>query len=434
MTGENFTIMGEVTESDDDGIMFDTGDAFIEFAGDGTVVLGGDAIRFQDDLVIQTPIVYNYTDGLFTITGSTDDCEDYVFAFNPDGLLTGSEDCGFVAGAGAENGDEFLATDDFIAFGNEDAFIVFMEDSATFGSSMTGENFTVMGEVTELDDGGIMFDDIFEFAADGTVVITGDAIGLGEEVLVIQTPIEYNYTDGLFTITGSTVDCEDFVAAFNVDGFVAASEDCGFVFGVDEDGVVMATDDFLFAGDEDAFIVFMEDSATFGSSVTGENFTVVDLVIEATDDDEGIALTNEGGGTMTFYNDSVVLSSTAEGDEDILISDPAYNYVSGYFTITGAIENCDDFGFAFDADGLIAGSIDCGFLSGAGNLADPSIEFGEEDDDAEMQMDDDMEMQETDDDAIISASGDASGDDSMMSADGDDAVGSDSCETIGTLQ
>jgi len=51
-----------------------------------------------------------------------------------------------------------------------------------------------------------------------------------------------------------------------------------------------------------------------------------------------------------------------------------------------------------------------------------------------MQMDDDMEMQETDDDAIISASGDASGDGSMMSADGDDAVGSDSCETIGTLQ
>jgi len=174
----------------------------------------------------------------------------------------------------------------------------------------------------------------------------------------------------------------------------------------------------------------MEDSATFGSSMTGDNFTVVDLVIEATDDDEGIALTNEGGGTMTFYNDSVVLSSTAEGDEDILISDPAYDYVSGYFTITGAIENCDDFGFAFDADGLIAGSIDCGFLSGAGNLEDPSIEFGEEDDDAEMQMDDDMEMQETDDDAIISASGDASGDGSMMSADGDDAVGSDSCETI----
>eukprot|EP00751_Fragilariopsis_kerguelensis_P038357 CAMPEP_0170938226 /NCGR_PEP_ID=MMETSP0735-20130129/21091_1 /TAXON_ID=186038 /ORGANISM="Fragilariopsis kerguelensis, Strain L26-C5" /LENGTH=51 /DNA_ID=CAMNT_0011343133 /DNA_START=1 /DNA_END=152 /DNA_ORIENTATION=- len=50
--------------------------------------------------------------------------------------MAGSKDCGFLSGGDGEIG--FLATDDFVAMGNEDAFIAMTEDSVMFGSSDTG--------------------------------------------------------------------------------------------------------------------------------------------------------------------------------------------------------------------------------------------------------------------------------------------------------
>merc|ERR1712238_588011 len=94
---------------------------------------------------------------------------------------------------------------------------------------------------------------------------------------------------------------------------------------------------------------------------------VTDLIIEATegsDDDaaeDGIMITNAGGGTITFTVSTVTLSSVDEDDEDLIITKPEYNYMEdeGVFTISGPTEDCDDFGLAFNADGLVMGSIAC---------------------------------------------------------------------------
>merc|ERR1719162_1801266 len=179
---------------------------------------------------------------------------------------------------------------------------------------------------------------------------------------------------------------------------------------------MLLTDDSVTVGNEDVYIVFMEDSATFGSTVTGSSFTVTDLVIEFTEDDEGVMITNAGGGTITFTADTVTLTSVNEGDEDLVISDPVFGYMEekGFFTIQGPTDDCDDFGLAFDAEGLVMGSIDCEFSMFAGDITpedmddammgdDTDDDAGDIDDDAG-DIDDEM-MGDPDDDAIVSASG-----------------------------
>merc|ERR1712086_403264 len=106
-------------------------------------------------------------------------------------------------------------------------------------------------------------------------------------------------------------------------------------------------------------------------------------------------ITNAGGGTITFTFSTVTLSSVDEDDEDIIITEPEYNYMEdkGVFTISGPTEDCDDFGLAFNADGLVMGSIACDFSFTMGD----SLDLDDDDDDD----DDDV----TDDDALVSASG-----------------------------
>merc|ERR1712238_535517 len=157
----------------------------------------------------------------------------------------------------------------------------------------------------------------------------------------------------------------------------AGSEDCGFLAGWGEDGGFIATEDSFTVGDDDVYIVFMEDSAEFGSAVTGSSFTVSDLVSEFTegsDDDAaegGVMVTNAGGGTITFTVSTVTLTSVDDDDKDLIITDPVYSYMEdeGVFTISGPTEDCDDFGLAFNADGLVMGSIDCDFSLSVGDLS-----------------------------------------------------------------
>ena len=100
-------------------------------------------------------------------------------------------------------------TDDFIALGNEDAFISIMEDSVMFGSSVTGSNFTMDNVVTEQKKNGdivMSFDDgqpgSSSFNADGSFVMNDGTV----DVLSMTNTV-YNYTeegDGGFVITGES--------------------------------------------------------------------------------------------------------------------------------------------------------------------------------------------------------------------------------------
>jgi len=362
VTGSNFTYDTDVSETDDDGIMIATYWGTTTFTADNTIVLASDDPD-ADDLTINDP-VYNYTDDAFIISGDIEGCDDFFMAFNNDGGISGSEDCGFLLGVDAEGGG-FLATDDFIAFGNGEAFIAFGEDFVNFGNSVTGSNFTIDVDVSETDDDGIMISSDWgttTFTADNTVVLASD--DPDADTLTIDDPM-YNYTDDAFIISGDIEGCDDFFIAFNNSGVMYGSEDCGFLGGVDAetgDGF-LATDDFIAVGNEDAYIAFGEDFVTFGSSVTGSMFTV-DADVSETDDD-GIMIATEWG-TTTFTADNTVVMASDDPDADTLtINNPVYNYTNteDAFIISGDIEGCDDFVLAFNNDGALSFSKDCGFFT-----------------------------------------------------------------------
>merc|ERR1712238_96644 len=132
-----------------------------------------------------------------------------------------SEDCGFLAAVDGDVG--LLLTDDLIAFGNEDAFVSFTEDSVMFGSTVTGSNFTVDVDVTETDDEGIMMtydEGSTTFTTDDTVVLASS--DPDADTLTINNPV-YNYTDDAFIISGDIEGCDDLTVAFNTSGGVYGS-------------------------------------------------------------------------------------------------------------------------------------------------------------------------------------------------------------------
>ena len=102
-----------------------------------------------------------------------------------------------------------MATDDFIALGNEDVFISIMEDSVMFGSPVTGSNFTAENVITEQKKNGdilMSFSDgrpgSSSFNADGSFVMNDGTV----DVLSMTNTV-YNYTeegDGGFVITGES--------------------------------------------------------------------------------------------------------------------------------------------------------------------------------------------------------------------------------------
>merc|ERR1712238_172079 len=129
------------------------------------------------------------------ISGDIEGCGDFTVAFNTSGAVYGSEDCGFFGGVDYGTGGAIFMTDDLIAFGNEDVYVAFSEDSVVFGSSSTGSNFTIAVDVTETDDEGIMMsydEGSATFTADDTVVLASS--DPDADTLTINNPV-YNYTD-----------------------------------------------------------------------------------------------------------------------------------------------------------------------------------------------------------------------------------------------
>merc|ERR1719491_1747279 len=343
-TGSNFTIDGVTTEVNDDGdTVLTTDDGTMTFTAEGSVVFAS-SDPTKATLTMLDP-VYNYTEdpGAFVITGDTEECADYFVAFNQDGSMFGSEECGFFV----------MMTEDWTSVGNEDAFIVFMEDSMMFGSSVTGSNFTIDGLTTEENDEGetvVTSDEgTMTFASDGSVVFASN--DPDADVLTMMNPV-YNYTaegadeEGFF-ITGDTEECTEFVYAFNADGLAVGSEDCNFF--------IVATDDFTTFGNEDVYVSFMEDSVMFGSTVTGSNFTIEGVTTEVNDDGDTVLTMDDG--TMTFTADGSVAFASNDPDADVLtMMNPVYNYTEegeGGLTITGDTEECADFFLAFNADGAM---------------------------------------------------------------------------------
>jgi len=321
--------------------------------------------------------VYTYTeegDGGIVISGNTKDCDDFTMAFNADGVIMGSEDCGFLAGGDAEGG--FLATDDFIAFGNEDAFIAFAEDSVTFGSTSTGAKFTIDADVTETDDEGIMMSydgGSTTFTADNTIVHVLGSDDPDAATITINNPV-YDYTGDVFIISGDTKDCADLTLAFNAEGGLMGSKECGFL---------------LKKSNEDAYIGFAEDSVMFGSYSTGSKFTID---ADVTEIDEDIMMSYEGGSTTFAADNTVVLASSDPDADTLTINNPVYDYKDDAFIISGDIEGCDDFFLAFNTDGALSGSKDCGFIAGGNEdgwmyASDDKIAVGNDEGSSEVSLD-----------------------------------------------
>merc|ERR1719491_1702552 len=322
VTGSNFTIEGVTTEVNDDGdTVLTTDDGTMTFTVDGSVAFASNDPD-ADVLTMMNP-VYNYTEegeGGLTITGDTEECADFFLAFNADGAMVASEDCGFLAAVDGDVG--LLLTDDSFTVGNEDAYISFMEDSVMFGSTVTGSNFTVDVDVTETDDDGIMMtydEGSTTFTADDTVVLASS--DPNADTLTINNPV-YNYTDDAFIISGDIEGCDDFTVAFNTSGGVYGSEDCGFITGVDlgTGDAFFMTDDVIAFGNGDEYVAFMEDSVVFGSTSTGSNFTIDADVTET--DDEGIMMTYDEGSTTFTADDTVVLASSDPDADTLTINNP----------------------------------------------------------------------------------------------------------------
>mmetsp|Transcript_40907 Transcript_40907/g.46141 ORF Transcript_40907/g.46141 Transcript_40907/m.46141 type:complete len:791 (-) Transcript_40907:420-2792(-) len=370
-----------------DGVVFTDDSITVTDDEGGSTTLTDDSLTMED--ADGGTIVF--TDDSVTLSGADDD-EGLVIS---DADLTATDDGGLVIENDdiqisiTEEGDFVATTDDSITLGDADGnTIVLTDDSVTLSGADDDAGLVLdNADVTETDDGGVL------------ITATDDELG----------DMEIQITEDGDTITTT----DDFVITATADG-----------------DFMIATDDSITYGNEDVYVVFMEDSAIFGSTVTGSSFTATDLVIEATEDEEGIMVTNSGGGTITFYDDKVILTSVNEEDPDLVISDPVYSYMEekGYFTIQGPTDDCDDFGLAFDADGLVMGSIDCEFSIFAGDMTPEDI------DDEMMGDTDDDEMGDTDDDAIVvSGSGDIDDIvtvDEAMSAAGDSGS---SCETIEQL-
>mmetsp|Transcript_40140 Transcript_40140/g.45863 ORF Transcript_40140/g.45863 Transcript_40140/m.45863 type:complete len:343 (-) Transcript_40140:1516-2544(-) len=160
---------------------------------------------------------------------SKEDCETVLLYFGSSSTATQVVEVDYDAWIPVLNEE-----DNSYTVGNEEAFIVFKEESATFGSSTTsisGEeikfsNFTLEGIVEETETKGILFSPdtggSITWTADGTVVIVSIVDPKTETIdptttTTINIPIVYNYTDDMFTIAGSIDGCADFVLGFNVD-------------------------------------------------------------------------------------------------------------------------------------------------------------------------------------------------------------------------
>merc|ERR1712238_587164 len=310
-TEESFTIPGTVGGTTSLVFRPDTGGSIKWTDDDMVYVEGVDLETGEATFTGISDPVYNYTideesgEGYFTISGSTEECDDFVVGFNAETVYVGSEDCGFTFGMNEDGAS--LITDDSATFGNEDSFITFTEDSATFGSSVSGESFTIMGTPEETDDSLVFSPDTggsIEFKEDETVVVEGVDLETGDATFTTISDPVYNYTidedtgDGFYTITGSIEECDDFQVGFNAETVYVGSEDCGFTFGMNEDGASLITDDSATFGNEDSFITFTEDSATFGSTESGESFTLMGVVTGT--DEDSILFEPETGGSAEF--------------------------------------------------------------------------------------------------------------------------------------
>jgi len=398
VTGANFTVDGITSDTnEEDELVMSYEGGSTTFTADGSIVITP-TDPDTDEFTLMNA-VYTYTeegDGGFVISGDTEECDDFTLAFNADGMVIGSEDCGFFSVVDSDAMVGVTVTDDFVAMGNEDAFIVMTEDSVIFGSTVTGANFTVDGitsDTNEEDELVMSYEGgSTTFASDGSIVYTptdpdADGFTLMDAV--------YTYTeegDGGFVISGATKDCDDFMIAFNADGVAMGSEDCGFFSVVDTDAMVgvTVTDDFVAFGNEDAYIAFAEDSVTFGSPSTGAKFTIDADVTET--DDEGIMMSYDGGSTTFTADNTVVLASSDPDADTVTINNPVYDYKDDAFIISGDIEGCDDFFLAFNNDGAVSGSKDCGFIGGGNEdgwmyATDDKIAVGNDEGSSEVLLD-----------------------------------------------
>ena len=236
--GANVTLVaapecGFLAAETEDGYVIMTDDSVSGGNSEGSFLLNDDTLTISD------------ADGNTVVTAdvtSNPDDDDSLIIQNDNFYFAGSEAAG----------EAIYMTEGRIVVGTEDAFIVFEDDNVTFGSVMTGDNFTLPAEVEINAETGITVttdDDTMTFTNEYTVILEGP------DGTVTIDDVTYNYTQDAFVIMGyfrsdGGLGCDIFIA-FNLDGYVVGSEVCDFLFGAkaDDDG---ATDDAAGMLDEDA--------------------------------------------------------------------------------------------------------------------------------------------------------------------------------------
>jgi len=259
---------------------------------------------------------------------------------------------------------------------------------------------------------------------EGSVTVTdedGSSVTLTEDSLTLEDGDGSSIvlTDDSITLSGNDDDegfvVEDGNLTVTDDGTTVIQNDDIIISITDEGEAIIMTDDFLTVANEDVFVTYLIDTVTFGSIVTGDNFTL-DATYELNDDDS-LKVTFDDGTFMIVKEDDVLVLGSPDSEE-YTIFDTVYNYTDAYFSIVGSSADCDDIGIAFNADGIIVGSKDCGFFGVVDE--DGSFVVG-------IESGDDPD---TDDDFVVSTIDD---DNEMMMDDNEMMMDGDSCESIETL-
>jgi hypothetical protein len=341
MTVEDATVI----MTDDGGVIVENDDQFVATNSDGNwVIVTDDSITYGND----DAFLFVTTDGTnFVEFGSTDGLGGF-FDLTIGGLEVEVSDAGVVT---------LLSSDHAMTFESE--YITVSALNGDNAANITEVDYNFTKNLNEYSapfgaDYDAALEDIPFFIITGTIDGVCDTvlIAIGANVTLVAAPecgfLAAETEDGYVIMTDDSVSGGNSEGSFllNDDTLTISDADGNTVVTADvtsnpddDDSLIIQNDNFYFAGSEaageaiymtegrivvgteDAFIVFEDDNVTFGSVMTGDNFTLpAEVEINA---ETGITVTTDDD-TMTFTNEYTVILEGPDGT--VTIDDVTYNY------------------------------------------------------------------------------------------------------------